>query len=105
MTQPSSAADLRPGQRVLRAALVGAALGAVTCLAAAVLPLFFLGVALDRDGASWADTVTDVVTAAMVIVPIALFFVAVPLLRKARVRPVWSVALISPLATVALASC
>ncbi|MGH3387672.1 MAG: hypothetical protein ACRDOO_02195, partial [Actinomadura sp.] len=42
---------------------------------------------------------------AMVIVPIALFFVAVPLLRKARVRPVWSVALISPLATVALASC
>jgi integral membrane sensor domain MASE1 len=104
MARLSPSGDLRPGRRVLRAALIGAALGAATCLVAAVLPLFFLGIALDRDGASWADTVTGIVTAAMVIVPIVLFLAAVPLLRKARIRPAWAVALISPLATVALAA-
>jgi hypothetical protein len=110
MTQPlppdgdRSAAGLRPGQRLLRTTLIGAALGAVICLVTAVLPLFFLDIALDRDGAGWADVVIDVVTVAMVTVPIALFVAAVPLLRKARVRPVWGVAFVSPLATAALAS-
>lgn len=99
-----SAGDLRSGQRLLRTTLIGTALGVVTCLVTAVLPLLFLDIALDRDGANRADVVTDVVTAAMVIVPIALFVAAVPLLRRARVRPVWGVALVSPLATVALAS-
>jgi hypothetical protein len=85
--------------------LVGAALGAVTCLVAAVVPLFFLGIALGHEREGWVGVVTGIVTGVMVIAPVALAVVAVPLLRKVRVAPVWGVALISPVATGALASC
>jgi hypothetical protein len=97
--------DPPPGRRILLAALIGATLGAAVSIVVYVLPslalISVLG-AITAAGEGGPGVPTAFWVAAGVVVASLVALAALPLLRRAHLRPVWGVAFLSPFAAVAL---